>query len=90
MCLLFRLSCRPRLTCPSRHCHADVRVNECLAARGDDGSLGCIDVVAGGKGAAPGGKACLVRELLDQERRGLVHRGDGDGAAVHVRHRAGG
>lgn len=77
-----------RLTSPSRHCHADVRVDEGLAARGDDGGLGCVDVIAGCEGAAAGGQTCLFRELLDEERRGLVHCGDGDGAAVHVRHRA--
>lgn len=81
---------RARPTSPSRHCHADVSVDDSLAARGDDGSLGRVDIVAGGEGAAAGGQACLVRELLDEERRGLVHCGDGDGAAVHVRHRAGG
>lgn len=87
---LLTLGFGARLTSSSRYRHADVGVDKGFATRRDDGSLGGIDIVAGGKGAATGGQACLLRELLDEQRRGLVHRGDGDVAAVHVRHRAGG
>lgn len=79
-----------RLTSSSRHRHADVGVDKSFAPRRDDRGLGRIDIVAGGKGAATGGQACLLRELLDEQRRGLVHGGDGDVATVHVRHRAAG
>lgn len=50
--------------------HADVCVNEALAARGDDRRLGRIYVVASGKCATACGQACLIGKFLDQESRG--------------------
>ena len=40
--------------------HANVGVDQGLAARGDDRLAGRVEVVAGGEGAAAGGQAGLV------------------------------
>lgn len=45
--------------------HADVGVDEAFATCGDRRCLRGVDVVAGGEGAAAGGQAGLVGELLD-------------------------
>lgn len=52
---LLTLGFGARLTSSSRYRHADVGVDKGFATRRDDGSLGGIDIVAGGKGAATGG-----------------------------------
>lgn len=45
--------------------HANVCVNEALAARGDDRRLGCIDIVASSESAPACGQASLIGEFLD-------------------------
>lgn len=70
------------LTSTSRHGNGDVSVDEGLAALGDDRLLGGVQVVAGGEGAAAGGQLGLVRELLDEQRGGLLEGGHGGAVAA--------
>lgn len=58
------------LTGPRRERHADVGVDERLAPRRDGGGACGEQVVARCKSTAPGWEPGLVRELLDEQRRG--------------------
>lgn len=58
------------LTGSSRASHADIGVDEGLAACWNDSGFGGIDVIASCEGTAACGQSSLVGEFLDQKRDG--------------------
>lgn len=64
-------------TCASRCRNGDVRIDKGLAPGGDDGVLGGIEVVTGGKSAAASRQTALVAQLLHEQGRRILQLGDG-------------